>query len=131
MKNGRNASKLSFPFRLQFHPNTTLHNALPDTWTGTEFEDQLAKIITSGAHLYDVYAQDNPNDESLQLIGKLYSKGFTTRSMFGDKTLFYQHTRFEDDLVTYPDWKGPAQDIMTKQQQTTGEGYHYPDLPFV
>jgi len=130
-ENGNNQSKIAFPFRLHFHPNTTLHNLLPDTWTGTEFEDQLIKILfPSGIHMYDVYAQDTPFSENLQLIGKVFSNGYATRSLFGDKTLFYEHTRFEDDLEFYPSWKDKAQEIMDSQRQQTGQGYIYPDLPF-
>jgi len=130
-ENGKNATKISFPFRLHFHPNTTLHDALPDEWSGTDFEDQINKLInTAGLHLYDVYAQETPFSDSLVLIGKINSKNAATRSFFADKTLFYQHTRFESDLKTYPSWKDKAVDIMNEQRQTLGEGYHYPDLPF-
>jgi len=131
-ESGDNSSKLAFPFRLHFHPNTTLHNLLPDTWTGTDFEDQIIKIIypAENFHLYDVYAQDTPYGDDLQLIGKVYSKAPVTRSKFGDKGLFYEHTRFEDDLKTFPSWRSKAQEIMDYQRKQTGQGYTYPDLPF-
>jgi len=129
-ENGNTASSLAFPFRLHFHPNATLHYALPDNYTGIDFETQLSKIIRPGQHVYDVYAQATPFKEDLTLIGKIYARSNPTTSNFGDKSLFFQHTRFEDDLKTYPSWANAAKDIMNFQRQFTNEGYHYKDLPW-
>jgi len=125
---GSTPSKLAFPFRLQFHPNTTLHYSIPDYYTGMQWEDQLSKVLSPGLHLYDVFAQDTPMKEDLVLIGKFFARSYPTTSNFADKTLFFQHTRFESDLVYYPSWGQPARDIMTKQRQMKNGGYHYPDL---
>jgi len=130
-ENGNEVSKPNFPFRLQFHPNTTIHKSIPDNYTGADFADQLIKVLPKNSHLYDVYAQDTPDNDDLVLIGKLYStQTSATRSFFGDKTMFYQHTRFENDLEFKPDWTDKAKSIMEEQQKQKMPGYHYPDLPF-
>jgi len=129
-ENGNSVPNLSFPFRLHFHPNSTLHFALPDNYTGVDWEDQVSKLIKPGQHAYDVYAQDTPTTDQLVLIGKIFAKSYPTTSKFSDQTLFFRHTRFETDLKTYPTWAGPANDIITKQRQFTGAGYHYPDMPW-
>jgi len=127
---GNQSAKLSFPFRLQFHPNTTLHNAFPDNYTKVDFEDQISAIIKPGQHIYDVYAQETPFYDDLKLIGKVIAKSTPTRSFFSDKSLFHQHTRFEKDLETYPSWEAIGRKIMDKQRAEPVPGYHYPDLPF-
>jgi len=116
---GRPASEIKFPFRLHLHSNTTLHNAFSDKWTGVEYEEQLTdprKGIQPGQTIYDVYAQNHPGNEQLTLIGKLVAVARPTTSRFADKTLFFQHTRFEEDLEHYPEWTQTAKEIMTKQR---------------
>jgi len=125
-----NSGKMSFPFRLHFHPNITLHNALPDSWTGNGFETQINRLVIPGRHLYDVYAQSSPTQEKLTLIGKLYARSYSTTSYFGDKSLFFQHTRFESDLEYYPGWAQANKDILTKQRASSNGGFHYKDLPW-
>jgi len=130
---GRAASKVAFPFRLHLHPNLTLHNSISDSWTGVEYEQQLTdpkKGIQAGTTIFDVYAQNDPFNEQLTLIGKIVAKAKATTSKFADKTLFFQHTRFEEDLIYYSTWEKPSREINAKQRDTPGAGYHYPDLPW-
>jgi len=130
-EHGRAANKIAFPFRLHLHPNLTLHNSFSDSWTGVEYEEQLMdakKGIQVGSTIYDVYAQNDPFSEQLTLIGKLVAKARPTTSKFADKTLFFQHTRFEEDLAYYPSWETTSRDIMAKQRDMSGSGYHFPDL---
>jgi len=129
-ENGNAASNMGFPFRLHFHPNTTLHNSLPDKYTGVEYETQLSKLIKVGQHLYDVYAQGTPMKEDLSLIGKIIAKSVPTTSKFSDESLFFQHTRFEDDLKTYPSWNQHANEMLEKQQKMPSPGYSYAVMPF-
>jgi len=129
-ENGTPASKVSFPFRLHFHPNTTLHYSIPDTYTGMTTEYQLSKLLTPNHHLYDVYAQATPFSDQLTLIGRIYTRSYATTSYFGDKTLFFQHTRFESDLVYYPSWAQKAKDILSIQRNVKTPGFHYADLPW-
>jgi len=76
------------------------------------------------------YAQDSPTNDQLTLIGKIYCKSYPTTSRFGDKTLFFQHTKFESDLKYQPSWDQPSRDILNKQRNIHGDGYHYPDIPY-
>jgi hypothetical protein len=129
-EDGTAVSTPVFPFRLHFHPTTFYHKELPDNYTGTPYEDQLLKVVKLDSVLYEVYAQTTPFSEELVLIGKVVTTGAPSRSFFGDKTLFYQHTRFEDDLEHYPSWKIKSQEIINYQRSLSGTGYHYPDLPW-
>jgi len=130
-ENGNKINKPNFPFRLHLHPNITLHKSIPDNYTGADFADQLNKALLPNSHLYDIYAQETPFNDELVLIGKLYSKPHgAVRSFFGDKTMFYQHTRFESDLQFKPDWADKAKSIIDEQRKLKFPGYHYPDLPY-
>jgi len=129
-ESGIRTNSARFPFRLHFHPNSTLHFALPDRYTGVDYETQLKGLIKPGLHLYDVYAQGDPLNEKLVLIGKIIAKSSLTSSNFADKTLFFQHTRFEDDLSHFPGWEKKSQEILDEQGKMKNGGYHYPDLPW-
>lgn len=128
-ENGNRISTPNFPFRLHFHANTTLHRSLPYNYTGAEFEDQLIRVLQPNSHIYDIYAQDTPDSEKLVLIGSLRTKQHkASRSNFADKEMFFQHTRFEDDLKHKPQWEDKSNEIMEDQRATDFPGYHYPDL---
>jgi len=130
-EDGNKIDKLNFPFRLHFHPNISLHKSIPDNYTGADFADQLIKVLQPNLHLYDIYAQETPFNDDLVLVGKLYSKQTSAvRSYFGDKTMFYQHTRFENDLQFKPNWSDKAKSIIDDQRKQKFPGYHYPDLPY-
>ncbi len=48
--------------------------------------------------------------------------------MFGDKTLFFEHVRMENDLSYRPNWVDGAKSI-TEQQEAT-DHWTFPDLPW-
>jgi len=126
------SGSLNFPFKLIFHPLTSYHNAYPDTYPGVTYYDQLSATVKSGP-IYEVYAIDDPaNDSNLtaavQIATIVLTTGLTD-SDFGDRTLFLQHVRLEDDLALRPQWAAPIKAIMAKQQAMTTP-YVYPDLPF-
>jgi hypothetical protein len=135
-ESGRAENSIRFPFRLHFHPTKALHFAFPDTYNGKIYEEQLTdpKYITKGTTMYEVYAQAEPNpvgqnpNKDLKLIGRLVAKAVPTTSRFADKTLFYQHTRFEEDCVYKSDWTDKGMDILDKQRKMKLPGFVYPDL---
>jgi len=78
--------------------------------------------------LFEVYAQDVPTNSSVVRIGTLSLTTTVDTSTFGDETMFYQHTKFEDDLNYRPEWSEPALNIMAKQRATWPNAF--PDLPW-
>jgi len=126
---GKNATSPNFPFRLVFHPTTALHNAFPDA-PQQPFTDVLVKGLANPGPLYNVYAVVNPNDPIDQFvhIATISTTTPVTTTNFGDKYMFFEHTRVEDDFIYRPDWADPATQIMAYQR--TIDGYTYTDLPF-
>jgi len=119
-----------FPFRLVFHPIANWHNFFPDSPPTTTFQEQLSSNLKPGP-LYQIYAQVSPDDAPTKVIqiGQLDLTTTPTSSYFGDLYLFFQHHRFEDDVVYKPDWGPKALAIM--QAQRDAGTYVYPDLPWV
>jgi len=127
-ENGKNMTTPKFPFRLVFHPVTSVRNMFTDTPTADPF-GTLARTLRPGT-LYTIYAQDQPTDtqDQLVLIGRLDLRTATTTSNFADKYLFFQHTRMENDFYYKPTWAPFAQQILNQQRNTNY--YTFPDLPF-
>jgi len=118
----------SFPFRVIFHPVTPIHTKFPDTYPGMNLQEQLSTLLPPGI-LFEVYVQHTPTSTTFSSIGYIQTDSFPTPSLFGDKGLFFQHSRMEDDLKYRPDWTQACYDIM-KQQQQSATQYTYPDLPW-
>jgi len=118
-----------FPFRLIFHPVTSIHTAFPDT-PQQPFEQFLAQGLSKPGPLYEVYAEVQPDDPQNKYahIGTISTVGPATTSNFGDQSMFYQHTRMEDDFNTVPQWKAPADAIMQRQQNV--DYFTFNDLPW-
>ena len=106
-ENGVKADPPRYPFQLWLAPNPDLTSAYPDEpvpgWTDQTLANQL-KEIPVGTVLYSIFAVENPG-ELPELIGYLQTTSFFTTSMWGDKNMFLEHTRMEQDLVLYPQWK--------------------------
>ena len=63
-------------------------------------------IFAAKRILYRIYAKAEPQDEGKGIeIGHVTLDMPFTTSFHGDKKLFFQHQRFEDDLVYRPEWK--------------------------
>jgi len=128
-ESGRNYSIPKFPFRLIFHPVTSVRNSFSDAPTAAPFQTVLAQKLQLGP-VYWVYAQDQPTDtqDKFVLIGRIDLTTPASTSLFGDKYLFFQHSRMENDFSYKPSWVPYAQQIVDQQQNT--DHYTYPDLPF-
>jgi len=129
---GKLATKPRFPWRLVIHPTTQVHNAFPSTCSSVPFEQQLSNGLTRGP-LFSVYAIDSPiNDRNVGtavLIARISLTSPVTTSMFGDKTLFFQHASLEGDFVVRPDWQSTADQIQAAQRNSIYP-ISYPDLPW-
>jgi len=118
-----------FPFRLILHPVSNWHSFLPDDKPSITFEEQMQSTLVPGP-LYDIYAQVEPTDDNTKAIhiGRLDLTTSTSTSLFGDRTLFYQHTLMEDDLHYRPEWVDPTKEVIAHQK--SHDDYVYPDLPW-
>jgi len=113
----------NFPFRLIFHPPSNVRALFPETGS----HDLIAQLKTlSPMTLYDVYAEDKPFGTAVK-IGHLDITTKPTSSLFCDNTMFFQHERFDDDLLARPQWKSDTDKIDDKQRNTPH--CTYPDLP--
>jgi len=127
---GTNYTSPVFPFRLVFHPTTALHNQFPDDPSTQPFQQVLQDGLQQPADLYYVYAVLNPNDTPDQFVqvATITTVSPATTSNFGDKLMFFEHVRMENDLAYRSDWIDPANQIMAAQQAV--DNYVYPNLPF-
>jgi len=76
--------------------------------------------------LYYVLAQASPDSDDLEPIGEIKMKGPFHGSKYGDKSLFFQHTRMEDDFKIHPEWVKGAQAQLEKEIKMVV----HDDLPF-
>lgn len=75
-------------------------------WTDkyqNDFQDQLSKLHPDTA-IFKVQAYDEPPELGGKdhLIGWIVSRSKTVTSLWGDKQLFFQQHRYEDDLAYRP-----------------------------
>jgi len=114
-ENGVKADPPRYPFQLWLVPNPDLTNAYPDQpipgWSDQTLASQL-RAIPAGTVLYTIYGVENPH-ETAEVIGYLQTSSAFTTSMWGDKDLFFEHTRMEDDLILHPAWKSALPDGTT------------------
>jgi len=128
-ENGNSVSTPVAPFRLIFHPVTSVRNSFSDSPSSKPFENVIADTLKQGP-VYYVYAQNHPADtpDKYIKIAHLDLTSMSSTSQFGDVYLFFQHTRMEEDLKLHPDWVPYVNQIIKEQQNTTY--YTFPDLPF-
>jgi len=88
---------INFPWQLIFVPNSRVQHMLPEQYayntTAGYFEQLLPPALSvAGELLYWVFAVDRPGEEAF-LIGELTATTDFYRSDFGDRQLFFKHTR--------------------------------------
>ena len=99
-----------FPFEIMMEPTKELQDQFQDASFSEPLPDMLARIPT-GTKLYQVYAKEGP-DAALVLIGSFTTTSEFIGSEYGDKSLFFQHQRFEDDLKLKPEWASHFPDLQ-------------------
>ena len=95
-----------WPFMLEMEPYDVYG------WTDAyqnDFHEQLSAALKPNTALFKIFAYDSPPEYGAEerLIGYLVSRSETTASLFGDQKLFFQHRRYEDDIMHRPhyfDW---------------------------
>jgi hypothetical protein len=95
-----------FPYQLWFVPNSTLTSMYPDSPSSDPDKTLAAQLsaIQVGTELYQIWAVETPLADA-EPIGSLVTTSAFTTSRWGDKNLFLQHTRMEDDALLHPEWK--------------------------
>jgi len=96
----------AYPYQLWLVPNSNLTAAYPDA-PSSDPDKTLASQLAAlpiGTSLYSIWALQNPWNAA-ELIGGLQTTSNFTTSKWGDKNLFFQHTRMEDDALLHPEWK--------------------------
>jgi len=104
-----------FPFNMLFQGSKEARALFGDGFVS----DQLAKvlsIIPPNTVLYNVWAEE-PNMNPLK-IGEITLTTKLISSKFGDKDLFLQHIRKEEDFSLRPDWIDFATQMVNKQSNT-------------
>ena len=86
-----------FPWQLIFVPNSRIQQMLPQHYpysTSAEYYEQLLypSLSVAGELLYYVFALDRPGEQAF-LVGDLLATTNFYRSDFGDRKLFFKHTR--------------------------------------
>lgn len=98
---------INFPFQIVFEGNPELAALTPDEGPlpGTFYEATLSKV-EPGTLLYTILAKDT-HDAKPVVIGEVHSTSKFTPSYYGDTKLFFQHTRYDEDLKLRPElWEG-------------------------
>jgi len=92
-----------FPFELVFVGTAQMESQFEGTDPYTTTFDRMFSGIRPGTVLLDVMARSDP-DSDLQLIGSVVTVSNFVGSKYADETLFFEHTRMEDDFGLRPDW---------------------------
>jgi hypothetical protein len=127
---GNTVANPVFPFRVIFHPVTAIHSLFPDApQSGDSFFLNQLETLAPGP-IYEVYAQPTPySNLTIGPIGRIDGLTSPSSSLFGDRDMYFQHTRMEDDFNLNPAWVAPAKNIQTAQGSAVPP-YAYPDLPW-
>jgi len=131
-QNGERTFSPVFPYRLIFHPTTAIHNSFPDT-PQEPAEEVLARGLSQPQDLYYVYAVPSPDDQYNQekwvKIATIAITSSAKTSNFGDKSLYFRHTRMEDDFELRPEWIEPTKNISAYQRSV--DYYRHPTMDFL
>jgi len=107
-ENGTRVTKPVVPYKLILRPRLTVKAMFTDNFQA-DYTDQITRLAPN-LLLYDVLALKSPKAKP-QLIGKLHCVGNHVTSNFGDKFLFFRHSRMELDFNHNPLWQ--AEEILS------------------
>jgi len=104
---GYKEEKPHWPFMIEVEPYDVYG------WTDkyqNDFQDQL-KLLKSDVALFKVWAYDKAPELGgyERLAGWVVSRSYTVTSLWGDKSLFFQNRRYEDDFEHRPYYKDALQ----------------------
>jgi len=122
-ENGIKEEKPIFPFKIILHPLPNIRDLFPDENINQKLHVQLQTLTPMT--LYDIYAEEYPFAKPVK-IGYYEITTSPITSSFGDNHLFYQHQRFDDDIVLRPEWEAPTKQILEEQHKI--DNYTYADI---
>eukprot|EP00591_Stephanopyxis_turris_P016138 CAMPEP_0195538516 /NCGR_PEP_ID=MMETSP0794_2-20130614/49572_1 /TAXON_ID=515487 /ORGANISM="Stephanopyxis turris, Strain CCMP 815" /LENGTH=331 /DNA_ID=CAMNT_0040672505 /DNA_START=221 /DNA_END=1213 /DNA_ORIENTATION=- len=103
---GNQVQSIDFPFEVRLKPRGPLVNQ--------GFTQENLHEIPSGTVLYDLWGRDSPHDcpddpetmyRSFHYLGRIETTSKMIKSLAGDKTLFFRHQSFGEDLNLRPQWQ--------------------------
>jgi hypothetical protein len=127
-ENGTQANSPVFPYRLIFHAPPAVRAILETTDKPTDMPNfvlshpEFQKPMTT---VWGVWAEAFPSDPNPIKIAEVDFVTPLTTSNFGDKLLFFQHQRIEDDFSIKTEWVKGANEELEKQRQVPS--YVYPN----
>eukprot|EP01097_Dermamoeba_algensis_P001616 TRINITY_DN1605_c0_g1_i2.p1 TRINITY_DN1605_c0_g1~~TRINITY_DN1605_c0_g1_i2.p1 ORF type:complete len:353 (+),score=93.61 TRINITY_DN1605_c0_g1_i2:76-1134(+) len=127
-ENGVQADSPVFPYRLIFHAPASVRSVLETDDKPTDMPSFILshsvfqKPVTA---VWSVWAEAFPQDPNPIKIAEVDFTSPLTTSDFGDKYLFFQHQRMEDDISLRPDWFAPANQELANQRSVPN--YLYPN----
>ena len=92
-----------FPYSLRFEPYDVLRKNYDNS---TDVFEQIADVEEISL-LYNVYAMDKPEAQGgkEQLIARIVNTTKFTTSKWGDKHMYFRHSRHDDDFRYKKEWK--------------------------
>ncbi|KAI3650321.1 hypothetical protein MP228_003802 [Amoeboaphelidium protococcarum] len=114
-QSGEREEKPWFPFEISLVPSKNVAEVAErveldlnqDNWKD-QFNSQVNDQLSPNVVLYNVYARDSPREEFNTHIANIVLTSRLTTSEFGDRKLFFQHQRFEDDIAVRGDYWGES-----------------------
>jgi len=100
-ENGKPEANPVYPYQLIFRPADELRTGFPDKYK-EDFTIQLG-TLKKGMKVYTVFAKKTPKSVP-EKIGKLILNSEMTTSNWGDERLFFQHNKFDEDILDHPKW---------------------------
>ncbi|KAI3636662.1 hypothetical protein MIR68_005351 [Amoeboaphelidium protococcarum] len=112
---GKRVDEPMFPFEVSLVPSKKVAEvaervelALNEVNWKDQFTQQSNDQMSPNRVLYHVYARDSPRGEFNAHIANIVLTSYFTTSEFGDKKLFFQHQRFEEDMDLRGDYWGDS-----------------------
>jgi len=99
--NGVPAPRVDFPFQIVLVPTAILQHRFNDKKAEGTLQQMLAQIPPQ--KLWTLMAIAKPHG-AWEEIGSVSSTTEWISSGYGDKSLYFQHQRFDDDLKYHPEW---------------------------
>lgn len=90
--------EISYPFRLDFIANEDVKKMFKDDYSEANDFKTILKSLEPGTPIFTIFAIDKPGCAPVK-IGSITLSSTPTTSKFGDRNLFFRHSKVEDDDV--------------------------------
>jgi len=103
-QNGEEAKDLKFPYKLVFQPTVEAQNIMTEDPKTMDEILEAMRTIPIGTTVWNVYAQEDPSNNQLDVLGHVKTTSPVDSSAFGDNSFFIRHQRWEEDMQLRPEW---------------------------